>query len=57
MIVSMFVDHNVISVDHPDGTKIIASGLSLGPVVNDTNQWLKHWATEIPEGVFCRTSW
>ena len=48
----MFIDHNVICEDQADGTKILTSGLSLGHVVNDTNQWLEHWAETAPDRVF-----
>ena len=47
-----FRAHSVLSEIKPDGTVYLRSGLNLGEVVNDTNVWLKRWATQHPDRVF-----
>ncbi len=44
--------HSVTVERRPDGSMIVASGLELGEVVNDTIVWLDRWAAETPDRVF-----
>ncbi len=47
-----YLKHDVDISTRPDEVKIITSNLTLGDVVNDTNQWLNRWATETPDRIF-----
>ena len=47
-----FLDHSVNLITRDDGVKILTSPLSLGPVVQDTNQWLRYWAEKTPDRIF-----
>ncbi len=49
---SDFLRHNVHREDRPDGSIILRSGLEIGPVANNTGEWLHRWASETPDQVF-----
>jgi feruloyl-CoA synthase len=43
-----YLPHKVIREDRPDGTILLRSGYSLGPVANTTGDWLHEWAEKAP---------
>lgn len=47
-----FLQHNIRRTDCADGTIILESNDKLGPVVQQTCDWLDRWSTEAPERVF-----
>ncbi|MEP0940876.1 MAG: feruloyl-CoA synthase [Rhizobiaceae bacterium] len=47
-----YVKHDVSRQDLGDGTILLTSNVPLGPVANNTSQWLHHWAQEAPGRVF-----
>ncbi|MFK7874586.1 MAG: feruloyl-CoA synthase [Paracoccaceae bacterium] len=44
--------HDVIRKDQPDGSILLTSNTSLGPVVQTTGDWLTHWADTAADRVF-----
>ncbi|WP_323798332.1 feruloyl-CoA synthase [Nisaea sp.] len=47
-----FRPHRTEREDRPDGSIILRSSYTLGPVVERTGDWLHHWATEAPDRIF-----
>ena len=47
-----YTEHKVTSTWQKDGSLLMQSGWSLGPVVNSTSDWLHHWAEKTPDQVF-----
>lgn len=46
------LDHKVKREDRADGTIVLRSGLTLGPVARTTCTWLDDWAAKTPGNVF-----
>ncbi len=47
-----FLPHSVIREDRSDGTILLRSSYTLGPVVDRTGDWLHRWNRDAPERVF-----
>ncbi len=47
-----YLKHKITIDRHDDGTMIVGSGLSLGPVARNTGEWLRHWAEKRPHQIF-----
>jgi feruloyl-CoA synthase len=47
-----FRKHKVVREDRADGTVLLRSGYELAPVADTSADWLHHWASERPDGVF-----
>ena len=47
-----YLTHKLRREDRPDGSILLHSGLELGPVANNTAEWLHRWADEAPDRVF-----
>jgi len=43
---------NVLREIRQDGSVLLSSGLSLGPVVKTTGDWLRRWSDQTPDAVF-----
>ena len=44
--------HQLITRKQKDGSLILTSGISLGPVARNTGEWLHKWADATPDNVF-----
>ncbi len=44
--------HKVTSTTLNDGSMLLESGWPLGPVADNTSEWLHHWAEKTPQQVF-----
>lgn len=44
--------HQVTRQDRADGSLLLQSGLTLGPVARNTGAWLHRWAEQTPDAVF-----
>ncbi|MGJ8626085.1 MAG: feruloyl-CoA synthase [Sulfitobacter sp.] len=44
--------HDVLREDRVDGTIILRSALTMGPVARCSGDWLHHWAATTPDAVF-----
>lgn len=47
-----YVNHQVSTSQRNDGTLVMRSELSLGPVARNTGEWLHRWAVEAPDRAF-----
>ncbi len=47
-----YITHQVSSTQRNDGSLLLRSELPLGPVANNTGEWLHHWAKQTPQQVF-----
>ncbi|MHA6264237.1 feruloyl-CoA synthase [Arenibacterium sp. CAU 1754] len=47
-----FQPHAVLREDRPDGTILLRSAQTMGPVVDTAGDWLHKWADEAPDRVF-----
>ena len=47
-----FLNHSVTVEKRNDGIIIFGSGLKLGPVADNTIEWLDYWAAEEPGRIF-----
>ncbi|WP_299924156.1 feruloyl-CoA synthase [uncultured Pelagimonas sp.] len=47
-----FLPHSVTRETRADGTMLLRSDYDLGPVANNTGEWLHKWADQSPEQVF-----
>ena len=52
MATEPYVPHRVVREDRADGSMVLRSGLTLGPVVRNTGVWLHRWAQEAPDRAF-----
>ena len=49
---AIYIPHDVVREDRPDGSILLRSRVLLGPVVRNTGAWLHRWAQEAPDRVF-----
>lgn len=49
---SDFLPHAVTTEDREDGSIVLRSKRSLGPVARNTGEWLHRWAAETPDRIF-----
>lgn len=47
-----YVNHQVSTTLNKDGSLLMRSDLSLGPVAKNTGEWLHRWAVEAPNRAF-----
>lgn len=47
-----YVAHQVTREDRADGSILLGSSLPIGPIANETGEWLHHWANAAPQRAF-----
>lgn len=52
-----FLKHAVTRIDRDDGTILLTSDYTLGPVTDRTGDWLHNWADKAGDRVFIACTW